>query len=279
MNPITGTLRSKISFGAAFVLLMSLSFAGSASAIYLNDAAKPGTGAHLYANPGDGFCVSGIKTDGTMTVVPGITNFRDCVAYTNGLEGVSMRATDVTATSTCSTAGVAPFDQPCNVMANCARPEGFLSWVPATQKCYDTSACTIQGAVGNDGAKHTLSTSLCINPTTRAGISRVDLDNSAATCQEKGGVVADGLYGHPYGACSAYGWTYGGVKSNGTLPAVGAKGVTSTDNLGFCYATMRMTTAYSTVLTCPSINNNNLSLICTGEIGRASCRERVFSSV
>ena len=44
MNPITGTLRSKISFGAVIVLLMSLSFAGSASAIYLNDAAKPERG-------------------------------------------------------------------------------------------------------------------------------------------------------------------------------------------------------------------------------------------
>jgi hypothetical protein len=257
MKPISEALQKKNSLGAAIVVLMSLSFAGSAWGIYLNDAAKEAP-AGVYHNPGDGFCVSGIKTDGTMTVVPGITNFRDCVAYTTGLTG--MTATDVTALSTCSTAGVAPFDKPCNVAANCARPEGYLTWVPALQKCFDNSACTIQGAVGNDLAKHAYSTSLCINPVTRAGISRVDLDNTAANCQEKGGVLADGLYGHPYGACSAYGWQYGGVKSNGSLPTVGTKGVTSADNLGFCYASMRMTSVagYSVEGTgsgCPSWHN------------------------
>ena len=225
MKPITGILRSRFSLGAAIVVLLSLSFAGSTWGIYLNDAAKeapPGT----YHNPGDGFCVSGIKTDGTMTVVPGITNFRDCVAYTTGL--TSMVAVDVTATygsaTTCCTTGATS-------CTNATNPNGVLNWVAALQKCFDTSACTIQGAAGNVDGKHTYSTSLCVNPATRAGISRVDLDNTAANCQEKGGVLADGLYGHPYGACSAYGWIWGGVKTDGHLPTVANNGVLASENL------------------------------------------------
>ena len=244
------------------VLLAVLAFANQGRAMYLNDGSLE-TAPGVYANPGDGFCVSGIKTDGTMAVVPGITNFRDCTAYTTGLTG--MTAADVTALSTCSTAGVAPYDKPCNVAANCARAEGNLVWVAALQKCFDNSACTLQGAAGNDGAKHTYSTSICINPATRAGISRLDLDNTAAMCIEKGGVLADGLYGHPYGACTAYGWVYGGVKADLTLPNVSANtGVLAGEGLGFCYTTMNLTSvspAY-TVVTCPS--QNNLSLVCTG---------------
>ena len=251
--------RSRL-MAAVFVFVMPLLCVDQAGAMYMRDGSistLPG----VYDNPHDGFCVSGLKTDGTMTVVPGIDNFRDCVAYTTGLTG--MVATDVTALSTCSTAGAAPFDKPCNVAANCARPEGYLVWVAALQKCFDNSACTIQGASGNDGAKHTYSTSLCINASTRAGVSRVDLDNTAANCQEKGGVLSDGLYGHPYGACSAYGWQWGGVRADGTLPDIsGGKGVTSAAQLGFCYASMRMTSVPYDVVTCPS--QNNLSRVCAG---------------
>ncbi|MBI5504277.1 MAG: carboxypeptidase regulatory-like domain-containing protein [Deltaproteobacteria bacterium] len=250
------------------LLPILLACAGSAAAMYAKDGTveiSPGA----YDNPHDGFCVSGITTAGTMAVVPGIGNFRDCVAYTTGLN--AMVATDVTSRSTCPTGGTSPYTKACNVQANCTKLDGSLVWVAALQKCFDTSACTIQGAtdgdasahacaVPNDGAKHAYPANLCVDASTRAGISRLDLDNTAANCQEKGGVVSDGLFGHPYGACAAYGWTYGGVKPDGTLPMIGAKGVTSAEGLGFCYTTMRMTSVPYTVVTCPS--QKNVSLVC-----------------
>jgi hypothetical protein len=269
------------------VLIAALVLATQAWAMYLNDGSVENP-AGVYSNPADGFCVSGIKTDGTMTFIPGITNFRDCTAYTTGL--TAMVATDVTTSLKLCAAG-ANAGKPCNVDGDCptstcsvtgqtyaattccttgasgctnnVNPYGVLNWLAATQKCYDVSACIQQGASGNDGAKHTYSTSICINPSTRAGISRLDLDNTAAMCQEKGGVLADGLYGHPYGACTAYGWIYSGVKADKTLPLVnGNKGVASTDNLGFCYTTMNLTSLPYTAVTCPAINNS--SKVCSG---------------
>lgn len=264
----TRVVKAQLIATLSFVL-MPLLYAGQAGAMYLNDGTvqvSPG----VYDNPGDGFCVSGITTAGTMTVVPGITNFRDCAAYTTGLNGLV--ATDVTSRSTCPTSGAAPYNKACNVQANCTKLDGSLTWVAVLQKCFDTSACTVQGATDgdsaahacaapNDGAKHAYSTSLCIDASTRAGISRFNLDNTAANCQEKGGVLSDGLFGHPYGACAAYGWVYGGVKSDGTLPDIsGGKGVTSAAGLGFCYTSMRMTsvpgyTAEGTGTGCPSWHN------------------------
>ncbi|MBI3785164.1 MAG: hypothetical protein HY270_17370, partial [Deltaproteobacteria bacterium] len=241
-------VEASVTAGTILSILLLL-HAGPARAMYLTDGTVS-TSPGVYDNPSDGFCVSGLKTDGTMTVVPA-TNFRDCVAYTTGLTGLT--ATDVTSRSTCPTSGVAPYTKACNVSTNCTKADGSLTWVAALQKCFDTSACTVQGATDgdsaahacvapNDGARHAYSASLCINASTRAGISRLDLDNTAANCQEKGGVLADGLFGHPYGACSAYGWIYGGVKSDGTLPDLsGGHGVTSAANLGFCYTSMRMT--------------------------------------
>ena len=134
---------------------------------------------------------------------------------------------------------------------------------PTIKAISTQAACTTAGAAGNDGAKHTWSTSICVdNATDKNPISRIDLDNTTAMCTSKGGVV------YTTGLCVAFGWRYMNVKAGETIPyrttvnPVGYKGRTSADNLGFCYTAMRMTSVPYDVVSCPS--QNNLSLVCTG---------------
>lgn len=121
----------------------------------------------------------------------------------------------------------------------------------------DTSdKCTKAGFAGNDGYRHTWSTSLCYDSVNQKGISRVDLDNTDAMCFSKGGTVVT------TGKCVAYGWVYRNRKTDGDLPVSGVgvgstDGVAYADGLGFCYSAMRMTSAsYSSAATCPSYHNS-----------------------
>jgi hypothetical protein len=116
--------------------------------------------------------------------------------------------------------------------------------------------CTKTGFAGNDGYKHAWSTSLCYDVGNSKGISRVDLDNTDSMCFSKGGTVVT------TGKCVAYGWIYLNRKADNTLPVTGTglsttHGVQSTDNLGFCATSMRMTSAtYTSATTCPSKHNS-----------------------
>ncbi len=128
-------------------------------------------------------------------------------------------------------------------------------------KALGQTACT--GGAGNDGYKHAWSTSICVdNATTKNPISRVDLDNTTPMCLAKGGVLYTG------GLCVAHSWQYMNSKSGeaipyrGTVTPAGYKGRTSADNLGFCYASMRMASVPYDVVSCPS--QKNLSLVCAG---------------
>jgi PKD repeat protein len=118
---------------------------------------------------------------------------------------------------------------------------------------------TLPVVAPNDGYRHTWATSnVCIvagSPST--AISLVDLDRTAAMCLSKGGTTLTSP-----GTCVAYGWVYRNRKADNTLPISGAgisttDGVQATDNLGFCYASMRMTSVtFSSATTCPSKHNS-----------------------
>ena len=121
----------------------------------------------------------------------------------------------------------------------------------------DTSdKCTKAGFSGNDGYRHAWSTSICYDTVNNRGISRVDLDNTDAMCFSKGGTVVTS------GKCVAYGWVYRNRKPDGTLPVTGTgigttDGVQFSDGLGFCYASMNMTSpTYVSAATCPSYHNS-----------------------
>ncbi len=121
----------------------------------------------------------------------------------------------------------------------------------------DTQAkCVNAGGAGNDGYKHAWSTSLCYDVANSRGISRVDLDNTDPMCFSKGGAVVT------TGKCVAYGWVYRNRKDDNTLPVSGTglsttDGVQSTDGLGFCATSMRMTSAtFTSAATCPSKHNS-----------------------
>jgi hypothetical protein len=244
------------------VLVMLLA-TGPAGALYPPVGEKPtGDPADPYMNPDDGVCVVGVAIDGTMLVDWNITNARDCVAYTTGLTG--MTATDVTATSTCGATGTSS----CGTQGGCTRPNGTVAWSAAALKCYDTSACTLAGAPGNDGYKHTFAmTNTCVDDANPAvAISLVDLDRTVAMCRSKGGTTLSPVPG----TCVAYGWRYRNRKpSDNSLPVSGVgvgttDGVQAADGLGFCYTPIRMTggsyvsppTPYNGAVTaCPSYHN------------------------
>lgn len=141
-----------------------------------------------------------------------------------------------------------------------------------------TQAACLNAAAGNDGYKHAwATTNTCINASNpTVAISLEGLDRTLAMCQSRGGTTLTST-----GTCVAYGWQYRNRKADGTVPAVPnmtpTKGVAAADNLGFCYAPVRMTTVGTfDALTCPSINNlpkycnagTNIGLACTND---ASC--------
>ncbi|MBI5098757.1 MAG: hypothetical protein HZB30_05915 [Nitrospirae bacterium] len=150
------------------------------------------------------------------------------------------------------------FDGTLDVNTSITNYKDCIVYTTSAIKALGQTACT--GGTGNDGYKHAWSTSICVdNVTDKNPISRVDLDNTTAMCKSKGGTVIT------TGLCVAYGWLYMNAKAGETMPyrdtisPSGYKGRTSSDNLGFCYTSMRMTSAsgYNTANNggCPSYHN------------------------
>ncbi|MGE5819473.1 MAG: hypothetical protein ACM37Z_15740, partial [Deltaproteobacteria bacterium] len=260
-------LRTNLLCLAAFlVIALPLVLTGNAGAGYFMDGAVQNGATGGWITPNDMVCVKGLHTDGTLDIVPGVTNSRECIYYTTGLTG--MAPIDVTATSTCGAAG----NLACNVQANCSgtrvSTKGSLSWIGAPEnKCYDSAPCTVAGAAGNDGAKHALATSICVDGAGN-GIPLTDLDRTMSMCVAKGGIWkqtsatppypgAPGTYPTPNfgGACVAYSRQFAGQDANGTPLPFGPKG-TTTAQAGFCYTTMNMTSAGYTASTCPASDSS-----------------------
>jgi hypothetical protein len=84
------TLKTKLLLLAAlFVLVLPLIITGTASAKYMGDGAVPdGTGG--WVTPNDMVCIKGMHMDGTLDIVTGVTNSRDCIYYNTGLTSMTM---------------------------------------------------------------------------------------------------------------------------------------------------------------------------------------------
>ncbi|HTM10178.1 MAG TPA: cytochrome c3 family protein [Verrucomicrobiae bacterium] len=251
--------------------------------------------------PNDMVCVVGLHVDGTLDIAPGITNSRECIYYNSGLK--TMDPVDVTSThlptvksaltsyGTCKDSGsggnssyVWDFvNNRCLDVSPCsgtdAATKGTLTWNAGSSTCSLSAACTVanySGTAGtNDGAKHALTTSICVDGSGN-GIPLTDLDRTFAMCTSKGGIwkqTSDTLvvsgsgatatatvqvpatpgFG---GACVAYTRQFKGQDDTGTPLAFGAKGTSSSD-AGFCYASMNMTSAFTTPATqCPASDSN-----------------------
>ena len=108
---------------AAFIVLaLPLMFSGIASAMYMEDGARP-TGTGGWQIPTDMVCIVGLHADGTLDIADGVTNSRDCIYLNKGTMN-----------------GGTPFDL-----------TGMTT----------SAACTVAGGAGNDGAKHAWATSGC----------------------------------------------------------------------------------------------------------------------
>jgi len=189
---------------------------------------------------GAGSAQAGYLTDGTKQTAPGV--------YQNPQDGVCVVGLGVNGTAN---AGVLDVDKTITNAQDC------LVKTTIGIKALGNTACI--GGAGNDGYKHAWSTNVCVDGSGNP-ISRVNLDRSPAnTCTELGGTVSAGI-------CVAYGWVYmnttpAEIPYRNTIPPSGYKGRVSTENFGFCYAAMRMTTApgYSTATGCPSVHNDSVN--------------------
>jgi Doubled CXXCH motif (Paired_CXXCH_1) len=206
-------LKTTLSYLAAFlVMALPLLLIGNAGAGYLKDGAVQNGVTGGWVTPNDMVCIVGVHPDGTLDIADGVTNARDCIYLNKGTMN-----------------GGTPFDL--TTMTN-------------------SNACTkATGTGGNDGAKHSWATSICVDGSGN-GISLKDLDRTSAMCSAKGGTWVT------TGVCVAYGRQFSGQDDTGTPLTFGAKG-TTTAQAGFCYAAMNMTTAYSTSNVCPSSSSNS----------------------
>jgi predicted CXXCH cytochrome family protein len=256
-------LRTKLLHLAAFLVIALPVLTGNAEAGYLTDGAVQHPVNGGWITPNDMVCILGVHTDGTVDLVPGVTNGRQCIYYNTGLTG--MNPIDVTGTSTCGTNGTLA----CNVAANCTGTnpiaKGTLTWNSTDNKCYNSAPCTVAGYAGNDGAKHALATSICVDGGGN-GIPLTDLDRTAQMCAALGGTWKQtsatapsgfaGTFPTPNygGSCVAYSRQFRGQDDNGTPLAFGTEG-TSAFDAGFCYAPLNMTTKYPTSTVCPASDN------------------------
>jgi hypothetical protein len=189
-------------------------------------------------------------TDGTKTTGP--------AAYANPDDGVCV-------------VGV-KLDGTLDINPAITNQKDCIVYTTASIKALGQTACL--GGAGNDGYRHAWSTSICVdNATSKNPISRAWVDNTAAMCSSKGGVVYTG------GLCVAHSWQWMNVKAGESLPyrntvnpvPAGYEGRSAADNLGFCYAAVRMTSLYPNGVSCPASNNYqyacaggaNLGLSCT----------------
>jgi predicted CXXCH cytochrome family protein len=290
--------KTKLLHLAAFlVIALPLVMTGNAGAGYYWDGAVQNGATGGWVTPNDMVCILGVHTDGTLDVVPGVTNSRQCIYYNTGLTG--MNPVDVTSThaptvksalttyGTCKDSGsggnssyVWDFvNNRCLDVSKCsgtdATTKGTLTWNAGSSTCSDSAACTVAGKPGNDGAKHALATSICVDGSGN-GIPLTDLDRTFAMCAAVGGTwkqTSDSLIVSGSGAsatatvqvpatagfggsCIAYGRQFRGQDANGTPLAFGTKGTSAAD-AGFCYTTMNMTSAGYTSTTCPASDSNS----------------------
>ena len=220
-------------------LLMTLSFAGSAWGMYLTDATRSAK-ACVGGTAAGTACIDNTPClgGGTCQVIAG--------EYLNPDDGVCVVGV--------AADGRMKIDASIKNQRDCAAYTTGLTGMNTALKCL------VADGTGNDGFKHAWTTSsVCVNsanPT--VAIPLTDLDRTLPMCQAKGGTTIT-----PTGLCTAYGWVYMNRKADGALPVSGTgvyitDGTQSTDNLGFCYASMDMTSAtYVNRDTCPSEHNNN----------------------
>lgn len=141
-------LKTKLLLIAAlFALVLPLVLTGSASAMSMEDGARPnGTGG--WKLPSDMVCIVGVHANGNLDIADGVTNSRDCIYLTTGTMN-----------------GGTPFDL-----------RGMTT----------QAACINAGGAGNDGAKHSWATSGCWDVAGNA-ISLKGLDRTQQMCTAKGG--------------------------------------------------------------------------------------------
>lgn len=219
-------LRTRLLYLAAFLLVaLPMVLTGNAGAGYLKDGAVQNGVTGGWITPNDMGCIVGVHKDGTLDIADGVTNRRDCIYLNKGTMN-----------------GGTPFD---------------LTAMTTSDQC------TKAGSAGNDGAKHSWATSICVDGAGNS-ISLKDVDRTMSMCVAKGGTWkqtsatppypgAPGTYPTPgfTGACVAYGAQFKGHDADGTPLAFGTKG-TTTAQAGFCYAAINMTTKYGSSTTCPA---------------------------
>ena len=199
-----------------------------------------GTDPLSYDNPKDGMCVVGIRNN----------------------------------------AGTAEFLIDKNITNNrdCVAYTTNLTGMTSQANCAPAASGTTLGA-GTSGWRHAWSTSVCKDGSGN-GISRVDLDSTAAMCTAKGGTIG--------AACVAYGWLYRGATS-GTVPSIPDgpnpaapfnasnyevwTGVDYASGHGFCYTAMNFTAAANILNSCTAAG---LPYACctgadAGTCGNADC--------
>jgi len=223
--------KSKLLCFAAFSAIgLLLLLPGKAAAGYFGDGAVPNPTTGNWNAPNDMVCVVGVHPDGTLDIADGITNSRECIYLTRGTMN-----------------GGTPFD---------------LTTMTTSDQCTKT------GFSGNDGAKHSFATSICVDGAGN-GIPLTDLDRTMSMCVAKGGTWkqtsatppypgAPGTYPTPgfAGACVAFGRQFRGQDASGTPLSFGTKGTSAAD-AGYCYAPLNMTTAYPTAAACPAGDANS----------------------
>ncbi len=223
-------LKTTLLYLAAFlVIALPIVMSGNAGAGYQKDGAVQNGVTGGWITPNDMVCIVGVHTDGTLDIADGVTNSRECIYLNKGTMN-----------------GGTPFN---------------LTTMTTSDQCTKAT-----GTGGNDGAKHSFATSICVDGSGN-GIPLTDLDRTFSMCVAKGGTWkqtsatppypgAPGTYPTPgfTGACVAYSRQFRGQDDNGTPLAFGTKGTSAAD-AGFCYATLNMTTKYPTSSACPVSDN------------------------
>lgn len=137
--------KTRLLYLATFlVIALPLVLTGNAGAKYLKDGAVQNGVTGGWITPNDMVCVVGVRTDGTLDIADGITNRRECIYLNKGTMngGTSFDLTTMTTSDQCTKA---------------------------------------TGTGGNDGAKHSWSTSICVDGSGNS-IPLTDLDRTMSMC-------------------------------------------------------------------------------------------------
>src|SRR3989304_4462746 len=119
-------LKTNLLYLAAFlVIALPLVLTGNAGAKYMSDGAVQNGVTGGWITPNDMGCIVGVHKDGTLDIAGGVTNRRDCIYLNKGTMN-----------------GGTPFD---------------LTTMTTSDQC------TKAGSAGNDGAKHSWATSICVD--------------------------------------------------------------------------------------------------------------------